>query len=77
MNLAEHDVVVLTRDLPEHGLCAGDVGAVVHVYQDGKAFEVEFITGSGQTLAVETLEPNEIRSLGESEILHIRSVTAA
>jgi hypothetical protein len=46
MNMSEHDVVVLTRDLPEHGLRAGDVGAVVHVYSNGKAYEVEFVTGS-------------------------------
>ncbi len=77
MSIAEHDVVVLQRDLPEHNLRAGDVGAVVHVYTDGKAYEVEFVTGTGQTLAVETLEPNDVRPPGASEILHIRSVTAA
>ncbi len=77
MNLAEHDVVVLTRDLPNHALRAGDVGAVVHVYPDGQAYEVEFVTGSGHTLAVETLEPKDVRSLGDSEILHIRNVNAA
>jgi hypothetical protein len=77
MTIAEHDVIVLTRDLPEHSLRAGDVGAVVHVYAGGKAYEVEFITGAGQTLAVETLEPHDIRPLGAGEILHIRSVTAA
>lgn len=77
MSIAEHDVIVLTRDLPEHNLRAGDVGAVVQVYAAGKAYEVEFITGAGQTVAVETLVPTDIRTLGASEILHIRSVTAA
>jgi len=77
MSISEHAVVVLTRDLPEQKLRSGDVGAVVHVYADGKAFEVEFVTGSGHTLAVETLEPKDIRTLGEGEILHIRSVAAA
>ena len=77
MSIAEHDVVVLTRDLPEQNLRAGDVGAVVHVYAEGKAYEVEFVTGAGQTLAVETLEPSDVRPLGASEILHIRSVAAA
>src|SRR5207245_2421431 len=52
MSIAEHDVVVLTRDLPEHHLRAGDVGAVVHVYAAGKAFEVEVVTGAGRPLAV-------------------------
>jgi hypothetical protein len=77
MNAAEHDVVVLTRDLPEHGLRSGDVGTVVHVYREGKAYEVEFVTGSGQTLAVETLEPKDLRPLGAGEILHSREVSAA
>ena len=77
MTIKEHDVVVLTRDVPEHRLRAGDVGAVVHVYAQGKAFEVEFVTGSGHTLAVETFEPKDIRAVGAGEILHIRSVAAA
>ena len=77
MSIAEHAVVVLTRALPENGLQPGDVGTVVHVYADGKAYEVEFVTGSGQTLAVETLEPAAVRTLGSSDILHTRSVSAA
>ncbi len=76
MTIAELDVVVLTRDLPEHGLRAGDVGAVVHAYSGGKAYEVEFVTGSGTTLAVETLELDDLRPLGDGEILHVRSVAA-
>jgi hypothetical protein len=76
-SIPDHLWVVLKRDLPEHDLRAGDVGAVVHVYAEGKAFEVEFVTGDGQTLAVETLETDDIRPLGAGEILHIRSVTAA
>ncbi len=77
MTIHEHETVVLTRDVPEHGLRAGDVGAVVHVYDNGKAYEVEFVTGAGQTLAVETFEPSDIRPLGAGEILHIRNVAAA
>ena len=29
--IKEHDIVVLTQDLPEERLTAGDVGTVVHV----------------------------------------------
>jgi len=39
--IRELEMVVLTRDVPEHGLKKGDVGAVVHRYADGVAFEVE------------------------------------
>ena len=38
------DTVVLARDVDEHGLRKGDLGAVVEVYEpDG--LEVEFVTG--------------------------------
>lgn len=77
MTILEHAVVVLRRDVPEHQLRSGDVGAVVHVYEGGKAYEVEFVTGSGRTLAVETLEASDIRPLADAEILHIRSFAAA
>jgi len=33
--MSEHDLIVLTRDIAEHRLRAGDVGTVVHVYAAG------------------------------------------
>ncbi len=72
----EHDTIVLTRDLPEPGLRRGDVGAIVHVYADGEAIEVEFVTGSGATVAVETLSAVDVRPLGREEILHARELVA-
>ena len=33
--ISELDMVVLTRDLSEHGLQKGDVGTIVHVYNGG------------------------------------------
>ena len=72
----EHDTVVLTRSLPDRGLQAGDVGAIVHVYDDGKAFEVEFVDGSGATLALVTVEPSDIRPVADTEILHVRHLPA-
>ena len=72
----EHDMVVLTRSLADHGLEAGDVGAIVHIYEGGRAFEVEFVAGGGTPLAVVTLEANDIRALDSREILHVRLVAA-
>ena len=72
--MRELDTVVLTRDLPEHGLTAGDIGAVVHRYPDGHAFEVEFVTAAGATLAVVTLDPRDVRPLVGHEILHVREL---
>jgi hypothetical protein len=68
----ELDTVVLSRDLKDLGLTRGDVGAVVHAYKDGNAYEVEFVTGEGKTIAVTTLTNAEIRPMQRQEILHVR-----
>lgn len=73
--IREHDTVVLTRDIPERSLLAGDVGAVVSVYETGRAFEVEFVAGDGRTIAVLTLEPGDVRAVNEAEILHVRAIS--
>ena len=74
--IKELDTVVLAHDLSALGLERGDVGAVVHVYESGAAVEVEFVSGSGATVAVETLKSTDVRPLGNREILH-GSVLAA
>ena len=71
--MKELDTVVLCRDLPEKGLEAGDVGAIVHVHADD-AFEVEFVSGEGGTVAVVTLPSTDVRSIEAREILHVRSL---
>jgi len=61
MKPKECDVVRLLRPLPEHGLAAGSKGTVVfdHTkYSDSAtppAYEVEFMDGAGNTLAVITV----------------------
>ncbi len=42
--IEEHDLVVLERDIEELGLIRDDIGTVVGIYSDQKAFEVEFQT---------------------------------
>ena len=74
--ITELDTVVLTRSIPEHGLLAGDLGAVVHIYAMD-ACEVEFIAGAGHTIAVLTLPMDAVRPLQDAEILHARPFVAA
>jgi hypothetical protein len=71
--IRELDTVVLAKDLREYHLERGDVGAVVHVYEGGKAYEVEFVTGEGKTIAVVTLPKNNIRPMQRADILHVRA----
>ena len=75
--MKEHERVVLKSPVPAEGLEAGDVGTVVHVYGDGKAYEVEFLTLDGRTAAVVTLEAAQVRPVGRREITHARARAAA
>lgn len=70
----ELDSVILTHDIVEHGLKSGDLGAIVHVYPDGAAYEVEFVTADGKTAALLTLGAADIRPLRGREILHAREL---
>ena len=70
----EHECIVLTQDLPDDGLQAGDVGTVVHIHQDGAAYEVEFVTLTGQTVAVVTVLPAQLRPVGRQDIAHAREM---
>lgn len=75
--IKELDTVVLKRDIREHGLLKGDVGAVVHVYKDGAVCEIEFVAADGRTIALLTLEEKDIRPISGREILHVRELQAA
>jgi hypothetical protein len=52
-----YDAVALLDDLPEHNLWRGQVGAIVENYNNGEAFEVEFVDTSGNTYGLVTLKP--------------------
>ena len=74
--IKELDPVVLTKAIPAEGLECGDVGTVVHAYQDGHAFEVEFMTLDGNTAAVVTVESSQVRPVGHRDITHAREMAA-
>ena len=74
MPFRELDTVVLVRDLPEAGLRAGDLGAVVQVYGGEDRSEVEFVTASGHTLALQTLAAADLRPVGDDDLLAVRPV---
>jgi hypothetical protein len=73
-SIRELDTVVLVRDVPEAGLQAGDLGAVVQVYAPD-AFEVEFVTASGRTQALETLTSADVRPVRDDDLLAVRPTT--
>jgi hypothetical protein len=66
------DTIVLDRDLPDRGLRRGDLGAVVEVYApDG--LEVEFVTASGRTAALVTLNARDVRPVADDDLVSVRT----
>jgi len=57
------DIVALTIDLPNDNLWRGQVGTVVEILDNGRAFEVEFSDRSGRTYESLGLRPEEIMIL--------------
>ena len=72
--IRELDLVVLNHDIHEYQLRKGDIGTVVYGYKERSAFEVEFMTGEGKTIAVITLHENEVHLLSDKEIFHVREI---
>jgi len=66
--IREHDMIALTEDLTEHGLKAGRTGTVVHIHPQGVAYEVEFFSPAGNTIAVATVEKAQARPAAPEEI---------
>lgn len=75
--IKEHDRVVLTADFSAEGLLAGDVGTVVHIYKDNLAYEIEFTTLNGETLAVITIEASHVRPVSKRDVNHVRELQTA
>lgn len=73
MNFKLLETVVLDRDLPERGLCKGDLGTIVHVYEpDG--LEVEFVSAAGSTEALVTVKENEVRAVSDNDLVTVRQL---
>jgi hypothetical protein len=75
--IKEHDRVVLLRDISEEGLKTGDVGTVVHIYREGDAFEIEFMTLEGGTFAIVTVPAPHVRAVSKKDVTHVRELTVS
>jgi uncharacterized protein DUF4926 len=63
---------VLNKDLEPHGLKRGDLGAVVEVCEPN-ALQVEFVTASGRTEALLTLDVADVRSVVDTDLVSVRT----
>lgn len=72
--ICELDSVALAHDIDGYDLKKGDIGVVVHTYKDGAAYEVEFVTADGKTIALLMLNREDIRPIEGKEVLHVREL---
>ena len=81
MTFAPFQRVVLTTDVPEDRLQAGDVGVVVEHYRPRgdapEGYEVEFFSATGETMAVVSLPATSLRAAGATEVLSVRGLARA
>jgi Domain of unknown function (DUF4926) len=77
MTLPEYSIVVVTRDLPEQDLMAGDVGTIVltHVDKDGQpiGYEIEVFSITGQSVTTIGVHLSDVRIANENDRVHARS----
>jgi hypothetical protein len=70
--------VVLTKDLPEERLRAGDVGVVVERYPGRgnvpEGYELEFLAPTGETIAVASVPATSVREATDHEVLSAREL---
>jgi hypothetical protein len=80
MSYEMYQDLILTVDLPDVGLCAGDVGTLVerHVVpgkEDG--YSVEFFDMTGRTVAVVTVPGSHLRAPTPADRPSTRTLTGA
>jgi len=71
------DRVVLTADIPDEKLKAGDVGTVVYVCKKHKAVEIEFISYDGKTAVVAGAKTSQVRHIAKGELPHARQLATS
>jgi hypothetical protein len=52
------------------------VCTVVHIHGDAAAYEVEFMTLRGRTVAVVTVLPTQLRAVSPRDLTHVRELAA-
>ena len=74
--IPELTTIVLLEDIPAHRLRKGDIGTVALAHSSG-GYEVEFMTLTGDTVAVISLSESQVRPIGPGEIANARALEQA
>lgn len=79
--ILEHGYAVVTRDIPEEGVRAGDVGVVVHIHRrPGEVapvgYMLERFTIDGESLDVVSVPADAVRATTSADVTTARPVAA-
>ena len=70
--------VVLLHDVPEKSLRAGDIGVVVEVFRGREdvtpGYMIEFMTLTGETVAVVDVTADAVRPVSERDMPQARAI---
>ena len=53
------------------------VGTVVHMHRDAAAYEVEFMTLTGKTVALAIVLPSQLRPVSKHDMTHVRELAVS
>jgi hypothetical protein len=77
MILPEYSIVVLTKDLPQDELLAGDVGTIVFTHMDKNGqpigYEIEVFSITGESLTTVGVSLTDVRLACENDRAHART----
>jgi len=66
------DHIILLENISKGSLCAGDVGIVCILFEDGD-LGVQFMNWHGEVLTKVKLQPSQVRKVNPSDICHART----
>ena len=71
--------VILTQDIQDQELVAGDMGTIVEHHpataEQTEGYEVECFAGNGETIAVVSVPVNGLRPVTSQDELHVRQLS--
>lgn len=77
-SIALLDTVIITVDLLEYQVLAGDLSTIVEIYDEPTlGDDVEFVNPDGSTRALLTVYPEQVRSLMATDVLTTRQISLA
>jgi Domain of unknown function (DUF4926) len=77
MTLPEYSSVIVTRDIPEAALAAGDVSGIVMIHEDANkapiGYILEIIAVNGDSLDIVSVRLNDVRAASDYDLTLARS----